>query len=96
MPEPYWPLYFSTSGEVHGTGTGPAGLAGAAGLAGSADGAAARSSAAGFFSPSGGGGGTGVLASSAILGSVVILYKSHSLQKPLATKAAHALGNLHF
>src|SRR3979411_930141 len=76
MPEPYWPLYFSTSGEVQGTGTGPAGLGGAAGLAGSAEAGAARSSAAGFFSPSGGGGGTGVLTSSAMPGSVVIRYKA--------------------
>src|ERR1700693_352306 len=54
---------------------------GAPGLAASADAGAARPSAAGFFSPSGGGGGTGGLASSAILGSVVILYKSHFVTK---------------
>src|ERR1700690_94376 len=71
MPDPYWLLYFSTSGEVQGSGTGPAGFAGAAGLAGATGGAAAAGfSAVGFVSPSGGVG-AGDLTSSAMPGSVV-------------------------
>src|SRR5580658_5492059 len=85
MPDPYWLRYFSTRGEVHGRGTGPAGLAGAGGLAGAAGGAAAAGfSAVGFFSPSGGGG-AGDLTSSGMPGSWLTT---------TAAKARQASGNL--
>src|SRR5437899_5182299 len=80
IPEPYCRLSWVIMGESHGTGTGPAGLAGGAGLGGAAAGfgglpagvgwtAPDCFSAAGFCSPPGGDGVVDLL-SSGILRSV--------------------------
>ena len=65
MPEPYCRLYFATSGESHGVGTGPAGFGGAgcpaaAGAAGFGAGVVGFGAAA-FGGPSVSAGGEGLL-----------------------------------